>query len=137
MSTCVHTLKSQYKPQNLYMQMERCMLRQSELNGTSSLILSIIGHAGEVERTVISAQHNLHDAPQKPSHRHAHMRTREEVGITGEAARNLEAFFAWTPPLSTEPRDADDPLAGLENISSDDVAAGFAALKELKRTEEV
>ncbi|KAG1860586.1 hypothetical protein C8R48DRAFT_774550 [Suillus tomentosus] len=63
------------------------------------------------------------------------MRTREEVGITVEAARNLEAFFAWTPPLSTEPRDADDLLAGL--VLSDDVAAGFAALKELKKTEEV
>lgn len=112
-------------------------------------ILPIIEHAGEVERTVISAQHSLHDgvisqletqhrgAGQSTCRRHAHMRTYEEVGITVETARNLEAFFAWTPPLSTEPRDADDLLAGLENISSDDVAAGFAALKELKKTEEV
>ncbi|KAG1795075.1 uncharacterized protein HD556DRAFT_1307674 [Suillus plorans] len=76
-------------------------------------------------------------AGQSTCRRHAHMRTCEEVGITVEAARNLEAFSPWTPPLSAEPRDADDLLAGLEHISSDDVAAGFAGLKELKRTEEL
>ncbi|KAG1824371.1 uncharacterized protein BJ212DRAFT_1522883 [Suillus subaureus] len=40
------------------------------------------------------------------------------------------------PPLSTEPRDVDD-LAGPESISPDDITAEFAALEELKRTEEV
>ncbi|KAG1858981.1 hypothetical protein DFJ58DRAFT_744749 [Suillus subalutaceus] len=39
--------------------------------------------------------------------------------------------------LSTEPRNTDDLLTGLEIISPDDIAAEFAALEELKRTEEV
>ena len=65
------------------------------------------------------------------------MHTREEVSIAVETAQDLEASFAWAPPLSTEPRDADDLLAGLESISPDDVTAEFAALEELKRTEEV
>ncbi|KAG1847163.1 hypothetical protein DFJ58DRAFT_891850, partial [Suillus subalutaceus] len=51
--------------------------------------------------------------------------------------QDLEASFAWAPPLSTEPRDADDLLAGPESISPDDIAAEFAALEELKKTEEV
>ncbi|KAG1867306.1 hypothetical protein DFJ58DRAFT_911700, partial [Suillus subalutaceus] len=49
------------------------------------------------------------------------MHTCEEVGIAAETAQDLEASFAWAPPLSTEPRDADDLLAG----------------PEMKRTEEV
>ncbi|KAG2034079.1 hypothetical protein BDR03DRAFT_1013688 [Suillus americanus] len=60
-----------------------------------------------------------------------------EVGIAVETAQDLEASFAWAPPLLTEPRNADYLLAGLESISPDDVAAEFAALEELKRTEEV
>ncbi|KAG1853162.1 hypothetical protein DFJ58DRAFT_396696 [Suillus subalutaceus] len=131
------------------------------------LILSIVGHAGEVERTFsdlgttqsarrcnlsvdtfetlgkIRANLRHHSAVKvaetgKPTHRrHAHMHTREEVGIAVETAQDLEASFAWAPPLSTEPRDANDLLAGPESISPDDIAAEFAALKELKRTEEV
>ncbi|KAG1848442.1 hypothetical protein F4604DRAFT_1812869 [Suillus subluteus] len=62
------------------------------------------------------------------------MHTREEIV---ETAQDLEASFAWVPPLSTEPRNADDLLAGLDNISADDIAAEFASLEELKRTEEV
>ncbi|KAG1728442.1 hypothetical protein EDB19DRAFT_1913788 [Suillus lakei] len=54
-----------------------------------------------------------------------------------EITQNLEASFAWAPPLSTEPREADDLLAGPESILPDDVAAEFAALEELKRTKEV
>jgi hypothetical protein len=65
------------------------------------------------------------------------MHTCEEVGIAVETAQDLEASFAWAPLLSTEPRGADDLLAGLESISPDDVTAEFVALEELKRTEEV
>ncbi|KAG1849503.1 hypothetical protein F4604DRAFT_1810722, partial [Suillus subluteus] len=65
------------------------------------------------------------------------LHTREEVGIAVETAQDLEASFAWAPPLSSEPHDANDLLAGPESISPDDIAAEFAALEELKRTEEV
>ncbi|KAG1787732.1 ribonuclease H-like domain-containing protein, partial [Suillus plorans] len=130
-------------------------------------ILSIVGHAGEVERTFsdlgitqsarrcnlsvetfetlgkICANLRHHstikaaEAGKSTRCRHAHMHTREEVGIAVETAQDLEASFAWAPPLSAEPRDADDLLAGPESISPDNVAAEFAALEELKRTEEV
>ncbi|KAG1874788.1 hypothetical protein DFJ58DRAFT_758768 [Suillus subalutaceus] len=96
------------------------------------------GHAGEVERTFsdlgttqsarrcnlsvdtfetlgkIRANVRHHSAMKaaeagKPTcRRHAHMHTHEEVGIAVETAQDLEASFAWAPPLSTEPRDADD-----------------------------
>ncbi|KAG1870764.1 hypothetical protein DFJ58DRAFT_722972 [Suillus subalutaceus] len=86
----------------------------------------------------IPAGARIQQQPTEPSyHRHAHMHTREEVGMAVETAQDLEASFAWAPPLSTEPRDAYDLLAGPESISPDDIAAEFAALKELKRTEEV
>ncbi|KAG1792854.1 uncharacterized protein BJ212DRAFT_1359295 [Suillus subaureus] len=65
------------------------------------------------------------------------MHTREEVGIAVKTAQDLEASFAWAPPLSTEPRNADDLLAGPESISPGDIAAEFEALEELKMTEEV
>ncbi|KAG1871747.1 hypothetical protein DFJ58DRAFT_616867, partial [Suillus subalutaceus] len=65
------------------------------------------------------------EAGKSTRRRHAHMRTREEIV---ETAQDLEASFAWAPPLSTEPRDADDLLASLESISPDDIAAEFAAL---------
>lgn len=43
-----------------------------------------------------------------------------------------------TSPLDRDgPRDADEPLAGLESISPGDVAAEVVALEELKNTEEV
>ncbi|KAG1852779.1 hypothetical protein DFJ58DRAFT_728435 [Suillus subalutaceus] len=65
------------------------------------------------------------------------MHTREEVGTAVETAQDLEASFAWAPPLSTKSLDADDLLAGPESVSPDDIAAEFAALEELKRTEEL
>jgi hypothetical protein len=57
------------------------------------------------------------------------MHTREEVDIAVETAQNLEVSFAWA--LSTEPRNADDLLAGPESISPDDIATEFAALEVL------
>jgi hypothetical protein len=101
-------------------------------------ILSIVGHAGKVERTFsdlgtlttqsarrctvetlgkIRAKLRHHSAMEaagagKYTRRlHADMHTREEVGIDIEVAEDLEAYFAWAPPLSTEPRDEDDLLA--------------------------
>ncbi|KAG2124570.1 hypothetical protein BD769DRAFT_1467779 [Suillus cothurnatus] len=64
------------------------------------------------------------------------MHTREEVGIAVETAQDLEASFAWAPSLSTESRNADDLFVGPESILLDDIAAEFAALEELKKTEE-
>ncbi|KAG2043761.1 hypothetical protein BDR03DRAFT_939850 [Suillus americanus] len=71
--------------------------------------------------------------------RHVHMHTCEEVGIAVEIAQDLEASFVWAPEISTEPRDANDHLAGPESILPDDVqvVADFAALEELKRTENI
>ncbi|KAG1754162.1 hypothetical protein EDB19DRAFT_1902323 [Suillus lakei] len=77
------------------------------------------------------------EARKSTRHRHAHMHTREEVGIVVETVQDLEVSLAWAPLLSTEPGDADDLLAGPESISPDDVAAEFSSLEELKRTEDV
>jgi hypothetical protein len=118
-------------------------------------ILSIVGHAGKVEctfsdlgttqsarrcnlsvRTLGKIRANLrhHSAMKaagtgKYTHRlHAHTPTREEVGIDIEVADDLEASFAWAPPLSTEFRDEYDLLASPESISHDDIATEFVAL---------
>jgi hypothetical protein len=64
------------------------------------------------------------------------MHTHEEVGIAVETAKDLEASFAWAPPLSTESSNADDLFVGPESILFDDIAAEFAALEELRKTEE-
>ncbi|KAG1861707.1 hypothetical protein F4604DRAFT_1929786 [Suillus subluteus] len=50
----------------------------------------------------------------------------------GDPSIIIVASFAWAPPLSTEPRDADDLLAGPESISPDDIAIEFTALEVLK-----
>ncbi|KAG2030462.1 hypothetical protein BDR03DRAFT_1017099 [Suillus americanus] len=122
------------------------------LKAFSVTILSIVGHAGEVERTFFdlsttqsARQCNLSVDPfeilgklrRLGSPPAIDMHTREEVSIAVETARYLEASFAWAPPPSTEPRNADDLLAGPESISPDDIAAEFTALEELNRTEEV
>ncbi|KAG1799160.1 hypothetical protein EV424DRAFT_1267167, partial [Suillus variegatus] len=66
----------------------------------------------------------------KPAHRrHMHMHTREEVGINVDVTQDLEANFAWAPPLAAEPQDADDLLAGPETISADEIAEAFDALE--------
>jgi hypothetical protein len=100
----------------------------------SVTILSIVGHAGEVERTFSdlgttqSARRcnlsvdtfetlgkiraNLRhystvkaaEAGKSTRRQHAHMHTRKEVGIAVDTAQDLEASFAWVPPLSSEPR---------------------------------
>ncbi|KAG1733162.1 hypothetical protein EDB19DRAFT_2041319 [Suillus lakei] len=114
----------------------------------NSMVNSALPRSYSRWRSISRAIHPCHiqqgfqQQPTKPSgkstrRRHDHMHTREEVGIAVETAQDVETSFAWAPPLSTEPRDADDLLAGPESISPDNVAAEFAALKELKRTEEI
>ncbi|KAG1894414.1 uncharacterized protein F5891DRAFT_1195257 [Suillus fuscotomentosus] len=61
----------------------------------------------------------------------------EHVDIAVETVNSFGVSFTWTPPLSIEPRDADNLLAGPESILPDDVAAEVAALEELKRIEGV
>jgi hypothetical protein len=56
------------------------------------------------------------------------MHTRKEAGIDVDVARDLEADFAWTHPLSAQAQGADD-LAGPETISPDDIAAAFITMK--------
>ncbi|KAG1811274.1 uncharacterized protein BJ212DRAFT_1376018 [Suillus subaureus] len=56
-------------------------------------------------------RHSTVKAVEAGKSRHAYVHTRlEEVGIADETTQDLEASFAWVPPLSTEPCDADDPL---------------------------
>lgn len=57
----------------------------------------------------------------------------DNFDIAVETTQDLGSPFAWAPPLSTEPRDADDLLAGLDSILLDDIAVKFAALKEFTR----
>ncbi|KAG2756878.1 hypothetical protein P692DRAFT_20825343 [Suillus brevipes Sb2] len=61
--------------------------------------------------------------------------TCQEVDSAVENAQNLEASFMWRPPTFPS-LDADNLLADTKSISPDDVIIGFAALEELKRTEE-
>ncbi|KAG2061175.1 hypothetical protein BDR06DRAFT_978764 [Suillus hirtellus] len=130
-------------------------------------ILSIVGHAGEVEHTFsdfgttqsarrynlsvetfeilgkihMNLQHHsaikATEAGTSAHHQHTHIHTHKEVGIAVETAQDLEASFLWAPLLSAEPHDTDDLLAGSESIPPDNIAAEFVALKELKQTEEV
>ncbi|KAG1883943.1 hypothetical protein F4604DRAFT_229946 [Suillus subluteus] len=67
---------------------------------------------------------------------HLHMHTREEVGISVDIAQDLEANFAWVPPLAAEPQDVDDLLAGPETISADEIAEAFGALEAQENLEE-
>ncbi|KAG1811776.1 uncharacterized protein BJ212DRAFT_1589239 [Suillus subaureus] len=58
------------------------------------------------------------------------------ISTSVKTAQDPETPFMQAPPLLTEPRDADDLLAGPKSISPDDGSPDFAVLKELKRTEE-
>jgi hypothetical protein len=59
----------------------------------------------------------------------------DNFDIDVEIAQDLEVYFAWAPPLSTEPRDAYELLAGQESISPNNVASEFTALMELETKE--
>ncbi|KAG2362535.1 hypothetical protein BDR07DRAFT_1484740 [Suillus spraguei] len=57
----------------------------------------------------------------KPTRRrHAHMHTGAQPGINVEIAADLEANFAWAPPLAPQTENIDDDLAGPESISLDE-----------------
>jgi hypothetical protein len=45
----------------------------------------------------------------------------------------VDRILKQAPPLSTEPRNADNLLAGTESILPDDPVAEFAALEELEK----
>ncbi|KAG1866733.1 hypothetical protein F4604DRAFT_1682803 [Suillus subluteus] len=51
-------------------------------------------------------------------------------------ANDLEANFAWVPPLAAEPQDVDDLLAGPETISADEIAKALGALEAQENLEE-
>ncbi|KAG1813904.1 uncharacterized protein BJ212DRAFT_1364402 [Suillus subaureus] len=111
--------------------------------GNENIVATLITHQ-VLEFRVMTAtyrtthlEHSAKFAGKPTCRQHAHMHTREEVGIAVETTQDLEASFAWAPPLSTEPRDANDLLAVPESILPDDITAEFAALEELKRTEEL
>ncbi|KAG2117129.1 uncharacterized protein F5147DRAFT_671345 [Suillus discolor] len=44
--------------------------------------------------------------------RHAHMHTNAEPGINIDTATDLEANFAWAPPLAPQTQNIDDDLVG-------------------------
>ncbi|KAG2074775.1 hypothetical protein BDR04DRAFT_1229041 [Suillus decipiens] len=74
---------------------------------------------------------NLHYHPQqkavangKPTRRRrAHMHTGAQPGIKADVAPDLEANFAWAPPLAPQTQNVDDDLAGPKSISLDEIDA--------------
>ncbi|KAG2354167.1 hypothetical protein BDR07DRAFT_1614420 [Suillus spraguei] len=73
----------------------------------------------------------------KPTHRrHAHMHTGAQPGINVEIAADLEANFAWAPPLAPQTQNVDDDLAGPESISLNEIDAAFALLEHEKESME-
>lgn len=73
----------------------------------------------------------------KPTRRrHAHMHTGAQPGINVEIAADLEANFAWAPPLAPQTENIDDDLAGPESISLDEIDAAFALLEHEKESME-
>ncbi|KAF9243739.1 ribonuclease H-like domain-containing protein [Melanogaster broomeanus] len=131
-----------------------------KLTSFAITILSIVPHAGEVERLFsalgstqsprrcnlsvdtfetlgkIRANLNHHlymkklATGQQTRRQHAHMHTREEPGINVEVMKDLRDNFTWVPPLSAL---SDDELAGPETISLDEIEAEFAALEEQRK----
>ncbi|KAG2073433.1 hypothetical protein BDR04DRAFT_1141238 [Suillus decipiens] len=73
----------------------------------------------------------------KPARRrHAHMHTGAQPGIHVDIAADLEANFAWAPPLAPQTQNVDDDLAGPESISLDEIDAAFALLEHEKESME-
>jgi len=61
--------------------------------------------------------------------RHAHMHTSAQPGINIDVAADLEANFAWAPPLAPQTQNIDDDLAGPESILLGEIDAAFALLE--------
>ncbi|KAG2159289.1 uncharacterized protein EDB93DRAFT_278239 [Suillus bovinus] len=57
------------------------------------------------------------------------MHTNAQPGINIDVAADLEANFAWAPPLAPQTQNVDDDLAGPESISLDEIDAAFALLE--------
>jgi hypothetical protein len=57
------------------------------------------------------------------------MHTNAQPGINIDVAADLEADFAWAPPLGPQTQNIDDDLAGPESISLDEIDAAFALLE--------
>ncbi|KAG1857413.1 hypothetical protein F4604DRAFT_1906481 [Suillus subluteus] len=57
-------------------------------------------------------------------------------GINIDVAADLEANFAWAPPLATQTQNIDDDLAGPESISLDEIDVAFALLEHEKEVME-
>ncbi|KAG2050766.1 hypothetical protein BDR06DRAFT_959946 [Suillus hirtellus] len=60
------------------------------------------------------------------------MHTNAQPGINIDVAADLEAKFAWAPPLAPQTQNIDDDLAGPESISLDEIDAAFALLEREK-----
>ncbi|KAG2368985.1 hypothetical protein BDR07DRAFT_1348777 [Suillus spraguei] len=62
----------------------------------------------------------------KPVRRkNAHMHTRNNGGIDMDLATDLDAHFAWTPPLASQSQ-----LEGPESLTEDEVAAAFDEIEQ-------
>jgi len=57
------------------------------------------------------------------------MDTNAQPGINIDVAADLEANFAWAPPLAPQTQNIDDDLAGPESISLNEIDAAFALLE--------
>lgn len=127
-------------------------------------ILSIVPHAGDVERLFsdlgntqsprrcnlsvstfetlgkIRANLNYHIHTSKVANgektrrHHAHMHTRDQPGINIDVAKDLEERFTWVPPLVVQ---SDEDLAGPEAISLDEIDALFSAFEQAVESEEL
>ncbi|KAG2070751.1 hypothetical protein BDR04DRAFT_1099410 [Suillus decipiens] len=74
----------------------------------------------------------------KPARRrHGHMHTGAQPGISVDVAADLEAIFAWAPPLAPQTQNVDGDLAGPESISLEEIDAAFTLLKHEKDMERV
>jgi hypothetical protein len=57
------------------------------------------------------------------------MDTNAQPGINIDVAADLEANFAWAPPLAPQIQNIDDDLAGPEYISLNEIDAAFGLLE--------
>jgi hypothetical protein len=64
------------------------------------------------------------------------MHTSAQPGINVDVAADLEANFAWTPPLAPQTQNVDDVLVGPESISLDEISATFTLLEHEKEAME-
>lgn len=107
----------------------------SDLGGTQSikrcrLTVDNIETLGKLRANYSYHLHQRARLAGKPIHRHhAHMHSRQGPGINTNMAEELEATFAWVPPLSAAATHADDYLEGPESISFDELDEAFKQLE--------